>query len=302
MKYIVPSRPSRVAGRLITIATPRHLLLNGLWFGSLRPQTVYIYLHGLSGTFFYQSELTASLADKRTAVISFNNRGSGLTNGYRRLNSRSAQGYDHVLGGVQHEVFTDCRDDIAGAVAYARRLGARRIFLIGHSTGCQKSVYYLAHKPDPRVKGAVLLAPLSDYSTVSQDGSPAAYRRSLSAARRLVKAGKPHTLLPEGFWPLVYDAQRFLSLYTPASAEEIFTYSSGKAPRTLNKVKKPLFIFLAENDQFNDRPATEILAWFKKTLSKQRADFVLVKGVRHNFLPRYPLVKKKIQAWARNIK
>jgi pimeloyl-ACP methyl ester carboxylesterase len=289
--------PSRVTARLVTIKTPSDLLLPGLLFGPVRPRTIFIYLHGLSGSVFSQSDLTASLVDRQTAVLAFNNRGSGVISLFRRLQQRSVKGYQSQVLGVTHEVFTDCLDDLDGAVAYARRLGAQNIFLLGHSTGCQKSVYYLAHRPRTAVTGAVLLAPLSDYSTVYQTADRKTYRRAVAYARRLVKAGKPHELLPAKIWPLIYDAQRFLSLYTPESQEEIFTYASGRQPNLLHKIKKPLLVLLAEQDPFRDRPTTEIAAWFKTALAKQKAAVKIIGGVGHNFAPRHLAVRNAIAKW-----
>jgi pimeloyl-ACP methyl ester carboxylesterase len=300
-KLPVNSRPSQFVARIITIQTPQRFLLNGLWFGPLRPQTVFIYLHGLSGSVFYQSELAASLAGRQTAVITFNNRGSNIISGVRRLDPRSAQGYKYYACGMAHEVFTDCVDDIDGAVAYARRLGARRIFLLGHSTGCQKSIYYLNQRLRTAVTGAILLAPMSDYATVGQEADPATYRRALAIARRLVKAGQPHELLPTGAWPEIYDAQRFLSLYTPESKEEIFSYASGRKPAALQRIKQPLLVLLAGQDPFGDRPMAEIAAWFKAALVKQRAEVGIIKGVGHSFSPRQSAVRQAIKRWVEKI-
>jgi pimeloyl-ACP methyl ester carboxylesterase len=301
MSVIFASRPSRATARLITIETPQHYLLEGLLFGSIRPKTVYIFLHGLGGNVFSKSGIISSLADGQTAAITFNNRGSNIISGFRCLDPRSSRGYKYQTAGMAHEVFTDCADDIEGAVNYARGLGARRIFLLGHSTGCQKSIYYLARRPQTAVKGAILLAPMSDYSTIYQDADPATYRRALALARRLVKAGKPHELLPATAWPGVYDAQRFLSLYTADSAEEIFRYASGGRPALLQKVRQPLLVVFGENDEYRDRPTSEIAAWFKTALIKQRAEIKIVSGVGHNFSPRQLVVRNLIRSWAKNI-
>jgi predicted alpha/beta hydrolase family esterase len=36
------------------------------------------------------------------------------------------------------------------------------IIIMGHSTGCQNALLYLAHRKDPKVKGVILQAPVSD--------------------------------------------------------------------------------------------------------------------------------------------
>jgi pimeloyl-ACP methyl ester carboxylesterase len=287
--------------QLVTIQTPKRYLLNGLWLGPRRPKTVFIFLHGLSGSLFSRSELTSSLVDSNTSVLIFNNRGSGIISGVRRASANSKKSGKYHLAGMAYEVFTECVDDIDGAVLYARRLGAKRIFLIGHSTGCQKSIYYLAKRPRSAVKGVILLAPMSDYADAELEAGPAVYQRALALARRLVKTGKKHELLPLTIWPKLIDAQRFLSLYTPDSAEEIFSYASGRKPTLLNKAKRPLFVLLAEEDEFRDRPIKEIAAWFKAALAKQKAETSIIKGVGHNFAPRHLAVKRVIGKWTEKI-
>ncbi|MFA5184080.1 MAG: alpha/beta fold hydrolase [Patescibacteria group bacterium] len=297
-----PSEHSRLLpSRIVTIQTPKRYLLNGFCLGPKRPQTVFVFLHGLGGNLFSRVELTSALVGRDTGVLIFNNRGSGLVSGIRRLPSGSGRSAKYYASGMAHEVFTECADDIDGAVAYARQLGARRIFLLGHSTGCQKSIYYLAKRPRSQVTGAILLAPMSDYADAELEAGPALYRRALAAARRLVKAGKKHELLPRALWPKPIDAQRFLSLYTPDSQEEIFGYASGRPPRLLQQVKKPLLVMLAEEDEFRDRPIKEIAAWFKAALARQKADTLVVKGVSHSFAPRQMAVKKAIEGWVSKI-
>ena len=114
----------------------------------------------------------------------------------------------------------------------------KEIYLAGHSTGCQKSVYYAIKKADRAVKGLILLAPISDYAAERMRNTKGTLLRATTVAQKLVKAGKKHDLLPKNVWHGVIDAQRFLSLYTPTSAEEIFSYAQPKKnPSVLKKVK-----------------------------------------------------------------
>jgi alpha-beta hydrolase superfamily lysophospholipase len=135
--------------------------------------TVYIFIHGLTGNLFSRSDVAAELAQGDAACLLFNNRGHAYISPLRHADKKKTGS----LGGTAHEVFADSRDDIAGAVHFAQTRGARRIVLVGHSTGCQKAVWYLAHKPAPEVKGAVLLAPLSDYAGIRKALTPARYQK-----------------------------------------------------------------------------------------------------------------------------
>lgn len=286
---------SALSVKFIKLETPRHFLLSGLWLGPDKPRRVFIFIHGLGGSIFSRHELFEFLVDPQTAVLTFNNRGSGLVNGLKKV--KSGKSFYQGLGGVAHEIFTDCVDDIDGAVSFASLAGVKEIYLIGHSTGCQKSIYYLAKRPKSLVRGAVLLAPVSDYSALMKEIDISKYRRALAAAKRLVSKKNPHGLLPDSVWEGIIDAQRFLSLYTPDSLEEIFSYASDRFPSTLRQVKKPLLVILAGQDRYHDRPATDLAAWFNQVLSDRPAQIGIIDEVDHDFSPAFAALAKSIKRW-----
>ena len=283
---------------IASFQTPDKLLLQGLWLGPAKPATVYIFVHGLGSTMFSQIELAQSLAAKDTAVLVFNNRGSGTITGVKKV-TNTKKGYTRETIGMAHEVFEECINDISGAVSYAQARGPRRIFLVGHSTGCQKSVYYLSKKKASAVAGAVLLAPMSDYATSAKEVPPKVLARAVAYARKLVASGKSHDLLPLSVWPQLSDAQRFLSLNTPESVEELFSYAvPKKKPRLLQSVRQPLLIVLAGDDEYADRPNIEIAQWFEQTTAKQETQVVLMPNSTHNFNGHDKELKQHIVSWA----
>lgn len=265
----------------LEIQTPKGVFLNGIWHGPRKARDVYIVVHGLTGSLFSMKAMVGALVGKGSAVLTFDNRGFHQVASVKRKKRKTTS---YVLAGSAHEVFTDCVDDIQGAINAAKRLGAQRIFLIGHSTGAQKVVYWAAKKKDARVRGLVLFGPLSDYAGIVKTFGTRKLARAVARARALVRAKRPHELMPEHLreW-FACDAQRFLSLYTPDSREEVFTYAQkGKAPRALRSVRLPILVFLAGADEYGDRPAREIGQWFGKHLKK--GDRVcIVPHVGHSF-------------------
>ena len=269
--------------KIIKIQTPKNFLLNGLWFGSEKANTVCIYIHGLGGSVFSQTGFIDTLVDKNTAVFAFNNRGSGIVSRIAKINKKLEKGYESHIVGQAHEVFSDCVDDIDGAVKFAEKTGVKNIFLIGHSTGCQKSIYYLSKRKNPKIKGVVLLAPMSDYADFFTFTDVKKRKAVTSFAKKMVESGKSHDLIPKKVWQYTIDAQRFLSLFTPDSTEEIFSYAVlDKNPKILKSVKVPMQIIFAGNDEYKDRPIAEIVEWFKRVLSKT-VEINVVKDSPHNF-------------------
>ena len=284
--YIVDMRPTHV----VEIVTPKKFLLNGLWFGPKKPKNAIIWIHGLGSSAFSKLDIAEKIADTNTTVLTFNNRGHDTVTRVLQLSGKKKT--KKILAGAAHEVFTDCVDDIQGAIACAKKQGAKRIYLAGHSTGSQKSAYFAA-KRSKDVDGIILLAPMSDYAgAVHVDAN--AVTRGASAARKLVKAGKEHIIVP-GWW---MDAQRFLSLHTPDSVEEIFSYANpGKKPTTYQSVKVPLLVLLPEEDEYRDRPMDEIAAWFKLYQRSRSFAISIFPKAEHSFPGFESEVAQTIKQW-----
>ena len=285
--------------QVVEIVTPKKFILNGLWFGPEHPKKAIIFVHGLGGNAFGGHKLVMPLVDNNTAVVFFSNRGHDSISKLKKIDRRKKKGYSSVMAGESLEIFTNCVDDIQGAINFSKSQGIKEIYLIGHSTGCQKSTYFLAQKgKQSQVKGVILLAPMSDYSSIPQL-SDNQYQPALKMAQKMLKEKKSFELLPTDIWPETISAQRFISLYTPDSPEEIFTYSQvNKRPLTLRKVKIPILAVLAGYDEFRDRPATKIAKWFEKYIGKRKTNrVVIIKNAPHSFNKYENKILEEIRLW-----
>ena len=210
--------------RVINIVTPKKFVLNGLWFGPESPLKIIIFIHGLGGNAFSSHKLITPLADSKTAVVTFSNRGHDQISSIKKVDDRKKKGYSRISAGASLEIFTDCVDDIQGAVNYVLSVNPMAsIYLAGHSTGCQKSAYYLSRPGKQKfIKGVVLLAPMSDYASLLKSDKNGNLKLAVNFAKNLVKKNQQQDLLSPEIWPDMVSAQRFLSLATPESREEIF--------------------------------------------------------------------------------
>ncbi len=284
---------------LIEIITPDKLILKGFWIGPSKPRKAFVFIHGLTADAFSNHKFLLTLADQNTALLFFSNRGSTIISKFRKIDKRKMKGYTSRYVGEAHEVFTECRYDIQGAVNFIRSRGVNEIYLVGHSTGCQKSIYYLAQKgKQKQVSGVVLLCPISDYSAVGKTISIEDNTKAVTYAQKMVELGKAHDLLPPDISLETLDAQRYLSLYTPDSEEEIFTYcQSNKKPIVFRKVKGPMLIIFAEKDEYRDRSTKQIVKWFKKNTRKSSTKITVIKNALHGFNNQENEVAKEIHSW-----
>lgn len=280
----------------VEVVTPESVRLKGLWLGPKRAKRVIVWTHGIGSSMFSKLGVAQELVDTRTAVLIFNNRGHDKVSRIAYTNENRIG--KTKLGGGASEVFTDCVDDIQGAINFAKRNGARKIYLAGHSTGCQKSVYWASRKRDRGVKGIILLAPISDWSAEMRLHGPKKIQRATRVAQQMMKQGRKHKFLPPNVWHELLDAQRFLSLYAPNSVEEIFSYAQPKKnPRTFKSVRLPMLTIFAGDDEFGDRPADQIAAWFHIHSQSKRFKTAIIPGVYHGFKGAEKRVAMEIKAF-----
>lgn len=286
--------------RIVQFSTPDKLLLSGLWFGPWNPQRIFIFIHGLTSSLFSRNAIVAGLTTKDTASLSFNNRGHDTVANIRKADKRRKKGYSSVTIGGAFEKFTDCVFDLQGAVNFAKSRGVKEIFLIGHSTGSQKSVYFLGKRgKQKQIKGVILLSPVSDYADSLKANGNEKITNVANYARKLVKEGSANELLPPSVWKEIISAQRFLSLNTPDSEEEIFSYTQPAIkPKTLRKINIPTLVVLGKKDEYRDRPMREIGKWFNKNCRRRNTTIKIVKGADHGFSEKEAEVVDLIKSWA----
>ncbi len=282
-----------IPAHVIEIVTPKKFVLNGLWFGTLKPKRAIVWIHGLSSSAFSRLGIIDYLVNDETAIMTFNNRGSATI-------SRIARGTKSFTSGGGAENFIECVDDIDGAIAFARNKGANEIYLAGHSTGCQKAVYWAHQRKGKGVHGLILLAPLSDWAGAArQSDEKARLKKATREALSLVKKKRPEAFLANDSWVHPITAQRFLSLYTPDSIEQsIFPYFDETRPaRIFRSVTVPIMALFAGSDEYADRNASKIADWFSKNTGSKRFDAVIIPKVEHNFKGAEAEVGKVISEW-----
>ena len=280
---------------VVEIETPKKVLLNGLWFGSKKPKRVVIWVHGLGSSAFSKLGIIENLIDRKTAALTFNNRGHDTVS-----RTRSAKGKG-TYGGAAFERFEDCVDDIQGTVNFARKSGAKEIYVAGHSTGCQKAAYW-AYKKGKGAKGIILLAPISDYASVIMKYGLPKIRYMQAQAKAMLKSGRENEFVRAKFWD---DApatpHRFLSLYTPDSVEQsIFSYfEPARRAKVLSALRLPMLVILGEKDEYGDRPAQEIVQWFESH-SHATLKSLIAKEAGHSFSGHEVPIARAIKSWIVN--
>jgi len=286
------SAPPRVPISLVRARTRDGVWLDGVVADPARRRALaLIWVHGLGSVFSSGQPLIRKLSRRLT--------GSGV--GYFKFNTR---GHDVVAGrgrrlaGAAFERFGDCVADIRAMVTYARRCGYARVVLAGHSTGANKVLHYAARARDRRVAGLALLGPISDVAGEMKRIGAAPLARRVELAERIARRD-PLGLVPRawGFW----SARRYVSLYKPGQAEDVFPYyRPGARWSALRSVRVPVAVVIGGRDEYLDRRPGELVLAFQRNAVRARAfTGVVVAGARHGFQGREAQATRAVLDWLR---
>lgn len=284
--------PAGIAVSLARLETDDGVFLDGIVTEpSRRTDTALLWIHGLGSVFSSGQpmirELSSRLGDAGIAYFKFNTRGHDVVSGRGR-----------TMAGAAFERFRDCVRDLRAVIAFARRRGYSRIVLAGHSTGANKALHYVATTHDRRVGALALLGPISDIAGEAKRIGAKELARRVARAHRL-GARDPKALVPAawGFW----GAGRYVSLYRPGEAEDVFPYhGAGGRWTALRKVRVPIAVIVGAGDEFLDRPAAAVIDAFQQN-ARATVAFTgrIVPGAPHGFQGREAACSTALVDWIR---
>jgi pimeloyl-ACP methyl ester carboxylesterase len=285
-------RPAGVPVSLVTVRTRDGVVLDGVAAHPRgRRRTALIWVHGLGSTFSSGQPLIRVLSARLNAAgigyLKLNTRGHGVVT---RAGKR--------LAGAAFEHFGESVHDVRAAVTLAAANGYPRVILAGHSTGANKVLHYLARSRDRRVAGLVLLGPVSDIAGERKRIGRRALTRRVAAAERLARRD-PEALIPRA-WGF-RSAGRFVSLYRPGEAEDVFPYYRPDAGWTaLRRVRVPLAVIVGGRDEYLDRRAAELVAAFERNATGVRTfSGIIVPRASHGFRGHEDVLAREIVRWVR---
>jgi pimeloyl-ACP methyl ester carboxylesterase len=287
-------RPTGIPVSLATVRTRDGLVLAGIAVHpGARRGTALVWVHGLGSTF--------SSAQPTTRALSAGLGRAGI--GYLKLDTR---GHGVVaragrrLVGAAFERFGDSVHDIRATIGLAVRSGYRRVILAGHSTGANKALHYVARTRDRRVAGLMLLGPVSDVVGERKRIGRRELARRVAAAERIV-ARDPEALVPRawGFW----SARRFISLYRPGEAEDVFPYYRlATGWPALRRVRVPLAVIVGGRDEYLDRRPEALTTAFGRNAIRARSfRGIVVPRADHGFRGHERALVREIVRWARTV-
>lgn len=194
--------------------------------------------------------------------------------------------------------------EIGKLVSYLRseKGGSRKkIVLMGHSTGCQDTIFYLSKylkaNSDSLVQidGGILQAPVSDCEAFVTSDDAAYISKLVGQSEALIAEGKGDTLLSQDVREFMLNtpttAYRLWSLFGKRGDDDYFSsyLDASDHAKSFGVVDKPILILYGEKDEcvpaLVDREKL-VASWQKATDAKYWSPLSKVlKGAKHNVGP-----------------
>lgn len=283
---------------VVPVSLVRVRTRDGVWLDGViaeprrRRNAALIWVHGLGSAFSSGQPLIRELSTSLTVA--------GIA--YLKLNTR---GHDTVarggkrLAGAAFERFGESVEDIRAMIALARRAGYGKVILAGHSTGANKVLHYAGRVRDRRVSGLILLGPISDIAGESKRIGRRELRRRVVVAERIARRD-PEALVPRafGFW----SARRYISLYRPGEAEDVFPYYRPHARwAALRRIRLPIAAIVGSRDEYLDRRPAELMDAFERNATRARSfTGVVIPGALHGFQKHEDVLARAIVRWVQS--
>lgn len=290
-------------GELVSFRATDGAILSAMLSRPKGSKIAVIHLHGLNSAFYKPLPMKMGMRLVRHGItfMSIQQRGS-----YREYDLDLYRGnkWRRIHAGGRIERFEDSVYDIEGAIRYLRRVGIDRIYLQGHSTGCQKSVYYAIRNNDRAVKGIILLAPADDRNIWKSNlygfwgrGKRKGFAEAIRFARSKTKAAAPFWMDTRYGEELRYTARRFLSFADIRNVEaRIFDYESPKL-REFARVRVPVLAVFGTRDQYLVKSAKECMRELGRDTGSPLFMGILIKNTNHGFANKEKELAELVSDW-----
>ncbi|KPJ55748.1 hypothetical protein AMJ49_06450 [Parcubacteria bacterium DG_74_2] len=292
--------------KLLHIETKDGLVLPGLLYEAKRSKEVAIHLHGNGSTsvFYYDDQRdkqARALNKKGISFLLFNNRGA---NYIKKLDviKRGKKGRKRF--GMTYEKIKDCIKDIDGAIKHLERLGYRKFYLIGESTGANKICVYHYYEPKNKVSKYVLLGGGDDTGIYYHTFGKKKFYKLLKESKKRIKNGRGEEIIKELLPDTIFSYIGFYDIANPDGDYNVFPFleqmrnlnlSEKRLFRHYKSINKPAMVIYGEKDEYAWGNVPKIV----DILRGQKPEFKyrIIKGADHSFSNRQKELSKAISAW-----
>jgi pimeloyl-ACP methyl ester carboxylesterase len=270
-----------IKGELVSFPTQDGLILHGfLAKPKARSDKAILNVHGLHGNFYkskYANAISQTAVRNGFCFLSIEQRGSYAAFG---MGQKKGKKFKRLLGGGSYEKFEDSAYDIDGAVRFLKRIGIKKIFLQGHSTGCQKITYYQYKKQNSAVKAIILLGPVDDYN-LRKTELGRKFGEAVKFARKNIK--NKDMLMPKKYINGMFSVSRFLSFADLKYVESrIFNYELPRL-KEFGSIRQPILAVFGSKEQYACKPVDKYMRILAANSKSKRFTSLIIRNADHGF-------------------
>jgi pimeloyl-ACP methyl ester carboxylesterase len=292
--------------KLVQIKTGDGIILPGLLYEAPRSKKVAIHLHGngSSSVFYYddrQDEQVKALNKKGISFLLFNNRGAHYI---KKLNVIKRGKKERKRFGMAYEKIKDCIKDIDGAISYLGKLGYRKFYLIGESTGANKICVYHYYKPKNKVSKYVLLSGGDDTGIYYDMLGKKRFFKSLKESKKKIRKKKGEEIITELLPDDIFSYIGFYDIANPDGDYNVFPFletmknlklSKKSLFRHFKSINKSTLIVYGEKDEYAWGDVPKIVDILRK--QKPEFEYKIIKGADHGFSENQKELSRIISNW-----
>jgi len=297
---------SNIQFKLVQIKTKDGPILPGLLYEAPRSRKAAIFLHGNGSTsVFYhddqRDEQVTALNNKGISFLLFNNRGAHYI---KKLDVVKRGKTERKRFGMAYEKIKDCLKDIDGAISYLEKLGYRKFYLIGESTGANKICVYHYYKPRNKVSKYVLLGGGDDTGIYYHMLGKGKFFKLLKKSKEKIKKGKGEEFVTELLPKEIFSYIGFYDIANPNGDYNVFPFLEVmkdlklcKKPlfRHFKSINKPTLVIYGEKDEYAWRNVSKIVNILKQ--QKPEFEYRIIKRADHSFNNKQRELSKIISNW-----
>lgn len=264
----------------INIRNSENVELEGYYFDA-QSNTCALHIPGFGGAFESLPEIIGNFCQRQgIAYLCGLTQGAYPSHEYKKYNQDGS--FSIKLGGAMYENFDDSKDDIDAWVKFLLSQGYENIFLVGHSLGCNKVLYYAKENNLQCIKGIILLAP-QDFSKIALNPI---HTGMLEEAELNINAGEPLKILTGkflGFAPI--SSKTFYNIANNKNQHNFNYKDKTDDFETLLIINKPIYSLIGSRDPaFDDFVEEEITALFENIVQKyEKFTYCIIPDGNHTF-------------------
>lgn len=292
--------------KLVQIKTADGPILPGLLYEAPRSKKVAIHLHGNGSTsVFYhddqRDEQIKALNSKGISFLLFNNRGAHYI---KKLDVVKRGKKERKRFGMAYEKIKDCIKDIDGVISYLKKLGYRKFYLIGESTGANKICVYHYYKSKNKVSKYVLLGGGDDTGIYYDMLGKEKFSKLLKTSKEKIKKRKGEEIITELLPDDIFSYIGFYDIANPDGDYNVFPFlevikklklSKKTLFRHFKSINKPTLVIYGEKDEYTWGDVFKVVNILKE--QKPEFEYRIIKGADHGFSKKQKELSKTISDW-----